>query len=82
LGPRAKLDEQRRREIFGQRLAELGPLKFERINVQPFKVKRYGTIFGLIPEPLEDEDDDWCVEVQPGNYMAFFKPWDSGDYDT
>jgi hypothetical protein len=24
----------------------------------------------------------WAVEVQPGNYMAFFEPWDSGDYDT
>jgi len=24
----------------------------------------------------------WAVELQPGNYMAFFEPWDSGDYDT
>ncbi len=24
----------------------------------------------------------WAVELQPGNYMAFFEPWESGDYDT
>jgi hypothetical protein len=32
--------------------------------------------------PPEDEDDEWAVEMQPGNYMAFYEPWDSGDYDT
>jgi hypothetical protein len=25
---------------------------------------------------------NWWVEVQPGNYMAFHFPWDSGEYDT
>jgi hypothetical protein len=30
----------------------------------------------------EEEDDTWAVEAQPGNYMCFFYPWDSGDYDT
>ena len=30
----------------------------------------------------EDEDDDWVVEMQPGNYTAFFESWDSGGYDT
>ena len=24
----------------------------------------------------------WAVEMMPGNYMAFFEPWDSGEYDT
>jgi hypothetical protein len=28
------------------------------------------------------QEDCCAVEVQPGNYMAFFEPWDSGDYDT
>jgi hypothetical protein len=36
----------------------------------------------LVPREPEDEDDPCVVEVQPGNYMAFFEPWDSGDYDT
>ena len=29
-----------------------------------------------------DEADVFAVEVMPGNYMAFFEPWDNGDYDT
>jgi hypothetical protein len=30
----------------------------------------------------EDKDNVWAVELQPGNFMCFFAPWDSGDYDT
>jgi hypothetical protein len=45
-------------------------------------VERFGTTFGLVLRQPEDEDDPWAVEVMPGNYMAFFEPWDSGDYDT
>ena len=82
MGTRAALDEQRARSTFEQRLAELGPVEYGRIEVQPFEVERFGTTFGLVPRPPEEEDDEWAVEVQPGNYMAFFEPWDSGDYDT
>ena len=82
LGTRAELDQQRARAVFEHRLTELGPVEYGRIEVQPFEVKRFGTRFGLIPRPPEEEDDEWAVEVQPGNYMAFFEPWDSGDYDT
>jgi hypothetical protein len=55
---------------------------FERIEVAPFSVERFGTTFGLVPLEPEEEDDEWSVEVQPGNYMAFLEPWDSGEYDT
>lgn len=82
LGRRANLNEQRARRIFEQRLAELGPVEYGRIEVQPFEVRRFGTKFGLVPRAPEDEDDEWVVEMQPGNYMAFFEPWDNGDYDT
>jgi hypothetical protein len=82
LGTRAELDEARARSTFEQRLAELGPVEYGRIEVQPFQVERFDTSFGLIPRPPEEEDDEWAVEMQPGNYMAFFEPWDSGDYDT
>jgi len=30
----------------------------------------------------ERENDPWVVEMEPGNYMVFFEPWDSGEYDT
>jgi len=41
-----------------------------------------GTKFGLVLREPEEEADPWAVEMQPGNYMAFFEPWDSGEYDT
>jgi len=71
-----------RRRAYPQRLHELGDVRFERIEVAPFAVERFGTAFGLIPREPEDEDDPWAVELQPGHDMAFFEPWDSGDDDT
>jgi hypothetical protein len=82
LGPRATLDKQGAQDVYDQRLRELGDVSFERIEVAPFAVERFGTTFGLIPRPPEDEDDGWWVELLPGNYMAFHEPWDSGEYDT
>ncbi len=82
LGTRAELDRKRASTIYEQRLAELGEVEFCRIEVQPFEVEQFGTTFGLVPRPPEAQNDAWAVEMQPGNYMAFFEPWDSGDYDT
>ncbi len=82
LGPRAGLDAQHATRVYEQRLAGLGGVEFCRIEVQPFEVERFGTTFGLVPRPPEEDGDDWAVELQPGNYMAFFEPWDSGEYDS
>ena len=82
LGRRGSLDADRDRQCLEQRLAELGPIEYGRIEIQPFQVERYGVTFGLIPCPPENPEDAWRVEVQPGNYMAFYEPWDSGVYDT
>jgi hypothetical protein len=82
LGPRSVLDRARARQLLEQRVSELGPLDYGRIVVQPFAIERSGTTFGLVPRPPEAGDDSWWVEVQPGNYMAFHEPWDSGEYDT
>ena len=81
-GPRTPLPDQKRREVYEQRLRDLGEVSFERIEVAPFSVERFGTTFGLIPRPIEGEDDSWLVEMHPGNYMAFHEPWDSREYDT
>ena len=81
-GPRAKLDEAKCRALYDQRLKELGNVTLERIEVEPFAVQRFGTTFGLVVRQPEEEGDPWAVEAQPGNYMAFFEPWDSGEYDT
>lgn len=82
LGPRAELNQQHATGIYSQRLSELGAAHFCRIEIQPFEVERFGTLFGLIIRQPETEEDVWAVEMQPGNYMAFFEPWDSGEYDT
>ena len=88
LGPRAALDPEAARDLRERRVAELGPLERRRIEVQPFQLERFGVTFGLVPRPPDeeageaDDEDGWWVEAQPGNYMAFHEPWDSGEYDT
>ena len=82
LGTRAELDDERSRRVCEQRLTELGEVEYCRIEVHPFQVERFGTTFGLVTRPPEDDEDGWWVEAQPGNYMAFREPWDSGEYDT
>jgi hypothetical protein len=81
-GPRKSMDREAARAKFDERLASLGEVSFERVEVAPFCVHRFGLDFGLIPRVPEEDDDPWAVEMQPGNYMAFFEPWDSGEYDT
>ena len=81
-GPRRTMDDQKRRAVYEKRLRELGKVSFQRIEVAPFAIKRFGTRFGLIAQPTEEDEDEWVVELHPGNCMAFFKPWDSGEYDT
>lgn len=63
-------------------LSGLGDLTYGRIEIKPFTIDYEGTPFGLIALKPEDDDDDWSAEMQPGSYMAFFEPWDSGEYDT
>lgn len=82
LGPRATMDTKARKKLYKSRLKELGQVKFTRIEVQPFSVERFGIAFGLIPREPQYADEQWWVEVRPGNYMAFAPPWDSGVYDT
>ena len=81
-GPRAKLNEVARVARRDEMLASLGDIKYQRIKVAPFKVERFGVEFGFIPQPPEDDGEDWSVIVEPGNYMCFWPPWTSGDYDT
>ena len=62
-------------------LRELEDIEFGDIHIAPFSHEAYGTTFGLIAQPPEEEDEAWTVIAEPGNYMAFYPPWD-GDYDT
>lgn len=82
LGPRAGMDEAARIALRDEWLASLGEVEYRRIQVAPFKVERFGVEFGFIPQPPEEPDEDWCVNVEPGNSMCFWPPWTSADYDT
>jgi len=82
LGPRATMDEPARVARRDALLASLGPVKPQRIKVAPFRVEMFGVEFGFIPQPPEEPGEDWSVVVGPGNYMCFWPPWTSGEYDT
>lgn len=82
LGVRDTFDEDEAQEKYAMLKASLGVVEHRRVELEPFHVEYDGKKFGLILREPEDDDDCYAVEVQPGNYMAFFEPWDSGDYDT
>ena len=82
MGTRAGMDEGRGEAVRDEILASLGGFSYERIWVAPFRVERFGVEFGFIPQPPEEPGEDWSVIVEPGNYMCFWPPWTSGDYDT
>ena len=82
LGSRQSLNEQDRQLLIEQRLGELGEVQYGRIQVRPFQIVRFGTRFGLIVRLSASEPAEWWVNLEPGNSMAFYEPWDSGIYDT
>ena len=68
-------------EAINRRLSELGDFRFGDIEIRPFEIRRFDTRFGFIAMGPEEEGEDWRVEFHPGNFMAFYPPWE-GDYDT
>jgi hypothetical protein len=82
LGTRDQMDKQARIARRDALLASLGEFKYGRIKVAPFRMEKFGVEFGFIHRPPEEPGEDWCVTVEPGNYMCFWPPWTSGEYDT
>lgn len=84
LGPRSTFDKELARSWRKERLSEIGPVSYQDIWVKPFASEQFGVMMGLIPFWYDDDDEDgrWTVELHPGNFMAFYEPWDSGIYDT
>ncbi len=60
----------------------LGKIFIQPVQIKPFNVEKFGITFGLLLRPGETEEDPCCAEVEPGNYMAFIEPFDSGHYVT
>lgn len=82
LGPRATVDKTAvvaRRDAL---LASLGQVEHRQIKVAPFRIEMFGVEFGFIAQPPEEAGGEWSVIVEPGNYMCFWPPWTTGEYDT
>jgi hypothetical protein len=77
----ALIDDENVETLQKRMLAELGVVRLGNIKVCPFRYESHGVIFGLIAQAPEEDDEEWNVIAEPGDYMAFYPPWD-GDYDT
>lgn len=78
-GPREQLAENDHQDALERRIARLGEFTIEPISVAPFAVASHGTTFGFVPQEYEGLVS---VTLQPGDYMAYTEPFDSGEYDT
>ena len=62
------------------RLAELGEYTLEPIVVEPFTTKVDGTEFGW--KVLRYEDGTYNINIEPGDFICYYAPWDGVEYDT
>ena len=79
-GPRDQLDEVAYDAAAERMLASLGATSAVPISVEPFAVEKFGTTFGFVPTTYDG--GLVAVELLPGNFMAYYWPWDGEGYDT
>lgn len=82
LGIRGEFEHEDGVKMFAKLTPAEGTYEDADIRIKPFSVSFEGVEFGFITRTPEDEEDVWAVEFMPGNTMAFFEPWESGEYDT
>ena len=61
------------------RLSELAPYVVEPIEVAPFEKKWDGVRFGFVEVEIGGHPQ---VHIEPGNFIAYYAPWDGEEYDT
>ncbi len=61
------------------RLAELGKYLLEPIEVEPFAEKIDGVTFGWVGQEF---DGVYSINIEPGDFIAYYEPWDGLEYDT
>jgi hypothetical protein len=67
-------------DIVDTRLAELGDYVLEPIEVEPFTREVDGVTFGW---HVGRYDDGTCfINIEPGDFIAYYAPWDGLEYDT
>ncbi len=71
-------------KVIDKHIQVLGDISYEDITVNLFTLEKFGIKFGLFPDEgldLEEGESPIYVRLEPGDYMAFYPPWD-GEYDT
>ena len=67
-------------EMVDARLLELGNYKLEPITVEPFVTKVDGVRFGW--HVGRYDDGTYYINIVPGDFIAYYAPWDGLEYDT
>ena len=62
------------------RLAELGKFSLEPIVVEPFTTMVDGTEFGW--KVGRYENGSYYINIEPGDFICYYAPWDGLEYDT
>ena len=66
--------------LVSARLSELGDYVLEPITVEPFTERVDGVTFGW--KVGQYEDGSYYLNIEPGNFIAYYEPWDGLEYDT
>lgn len=77
--PPGMAGKSRAKDVVNARLAELEPITRERISVSPFEAHWDGVRFGFVEREV---DGTPTVCVEPGDFIAYYSPWDGREYDT
>jgi hypothetical protein len=67
-------------EAMALAITKLGDYVLQPITVEPFTIDVQGITFGIVPEDIGDEQIS--ITVQPGDFIAYYEPWDGEEYDT
>jgi hypothetical protein len=65
--------------LIDARLAELGNYRLEPIEVEPFLENINGETFGW---EVGQEDGEYYINIEPGDFISYSEPWDGLEYDT
>ncbi len=67
------------KDLVEARLAELGDYVLEPIDVEPFTEEVDGVTFGW---KVDEYEGTYSVNIEPGDFIAYYAPWDGLEYDT
>ncbi|MBB2923046.1 hypothetical protein [Cellulomonas cellasea] len=66
-------------DLVQARLAELGDYVLEPVDVEPFLEEVDGIEFGW---RFQEYDGTAMLNIEPGDFIAYYAPWDGLEYDT